>query len=137
METFVELRLLNIFAFYSFTLSVIVFEILPKSSKNRQNVRLKATNSCKESFDNFNVIETFVELHLLIIFASYSFTLSVIVFEILAKNSKISQNLCLKANNSCKESSNNFGVMETFVEFNWLIISVGHNFSVYFIVLEI
>ena len=74
-----------------------------------------------DSSDDFGVTETFVELDLLIIFASYSFSLSVIVFKILSKNCKKNrQNSCLKANNSYKESSDDFGVMETFVELDLL-----------------
>ena len=115
-ETFVEPNLLIIFAFYSFSLSVIVFKVLAKNSKNGQNLCLRANNSHKESSDDFGVMETFVKLDLLFIFPSKSFSVSVIVFKILAKNSKNRQNFNLKANNSCKESSDDFGVMETFVE---------------------
>ena len=86
METFVELDLLIIFASYSFSLFVTVFKILAENGKNRQNSRLKANNSYKESSDDFGVPETFVELDLLNNFALYSFSLSVIVLEILAKN---------------------------------------------------
>ena len=121
-ETFVELDLLNNFALYSFSLSVIVLEILAKNRKNHQNLCLNANNSYKDSSDDFGVTETFVELDLLIIFASYSFSLSVIVFKILAENGKNRQNSRLKANNSYKESSDDFDVMETFVELDLLNI---------------
>ena len=121
-ETFVELDLLIIFASYSFSLSVIVFKILSKNCKNRQNSRLKANNSYKELSDDFGVTETFVELDLLNNFALYSFSLSVIVSEILQpKTGKNHQNLRLNANNSYKDSSDDFGVMETFVELDLLI----------------
>ena len=62
METFVKLDLLFIFYSKSFSVSVIVFKILAKNSKNRQNFNLKGNNSCKESSDDFGVMETFVEL---------------------------------------------------------------------------
>ena len=65
--------MLIIFAFYSFSLSVIVFKILAENGKNRQNSRLKANNSYKESSDDFGVTETFVELDLLIQFCSLQF----------------------------------------------------------------
>ena len=81
--------MLNNFALYSFSLSVIVLEILAKTRKNHKNLRLNANNSYKDSSDDFGVMETFVELDLLIIFASYSFSLSVIVFKILAENGKM------------------------------------------------
>ena len=90
-------------------------------------------NSCKEPSDNFGVMETLVELDLLIILAFYSFSLSVIAFKIWAKNSKNRQNLHFKGHYSCKESSDNFGVMKTFVELGVLI----HSFSKSVIVLEI
>ena len=89
--------MLNNFALYSFSLSVIVLEILAKNGKNHQNLRLNANNLYKDSSDDFGVTETFVELDLLIIFASYSFSLSVIVFKILAENGKNRQNSRLKA----------------------------------------
>ena len=110
MESFVELDLLNIVALYSFSVSVIVLEILAKNRKIHQNLCLNANNSSMDSSDDFGVTETFVKLDLLIIFASYSFSLSVIVFKILSKNCKNRQNSCLKANNSYKESSDDFGV---------------------------
>ena len=127
-ETFVELDLLIIFASYSFSLSVIVFKILAENGKNRQNSRLKANNSYKESSDDFGVTETFVELDLLNNFALYSFSLSVIVLEILAKNRKNHQNLRLNASNSYKESSDDFGAIETFVELDLLNIFVSPQF---------
>ena len=67
--------MLNNFALYSFSLSVIVLEILAKNRKNHQNLRLNASNSYKESSDDFGAIETFVELDLLNIFALHSFSL--------------------------------------------------------------
>ena len=133
MQTFIELDMLIIFAFYSFSLSAFVFKILAKNSKNRQNLCFTGQNSCKEMSDNFGVTETFVELDLLIILAFYSFSLSVIAFKIWAKNSKNRQNLHFKGHYSCKESSDNFGVMKTFVELGVLI----HSFSKSVIVLEI
>ena len=48
----------------------------------------KGNNSYKESTDNFRHADLFVDLVLLIIFAVYSFSLSVIVFKIIAKNIK-------------------------------------------------
>ena len=137
METFVELDLLIIFASYSFSLSVIVFKILAENGKNRQNSHLKANNSYKESSDDFGVMETFVELDLLNNFALYSFSLSVIVLEILAKNRKNHQNLRLNASNSYKESSDDFGATETFVELDLLNIFVLYSSSLSVIVLEI
>ena len=122
---------------YSFSLSVIVFKILAKNCKNRQNSRLKANNSYKESSDDFGVTETFVELDLLNNFALYSFSLSVIVLEILAKNRKNHQNLRLNANNSYKDSSDDFGVTETFVELDLLIIFASYSFSLSVIVFKI
>ena len=137
MESFVELDLLNIVALYSFSLSVIVLEILAKNRKIRQNLCLNANSSYMDSSDDFGVMETFVELDLLIIFASYSFSLSVIVFKILSKNCKNRQNSCLKANNSYKESSDDFGVQETFVELDLLNNFALYSFSLSVIVLEI
>ena len=57
--------MLNNFALYSFSLSVIVLEILAKNRKNHQNLRFNANNSYKDSSDDFGVTETFVELDLL------------------------------------------------------------------------
>jgi hypothetical protein len=48
----------------------------------------KGNNSYKESTDNFRHADLFVDLVLLIIFAVYSFSLSIIVFKIIAKNIK-------------------------------------------------
>ena len=110
---------------------------MAKNRKNHQNVCLNANNSYKESSDDFGVTETFVELDLLIIFASYSFSLSVIVLQILAKNRKNRQNLRLNASNSYKESSDDFGAIETFVELDLLNIFAFHSFSLSVIVLEI
>ena len=91
----------------------------------------------KESSEDFKVMETFVELDLLIILATYSFSLSVIVFKIFAKNSKNHQNLLSKANNSWKEPFDDFEVMETLVELDLLIIFILARFSLSVIVLEI
>ena len=101
METFVELDLLIIFPPYAFSLSVTVFKISAENGKfNAQNLGLNANDSYKELSDDFGVTESSVELDLLNIVALYSFSLSVIVLEILAKNRKIRQNLCLNASNS-------------------------------------
>ena len=88
METFVELDLLIIFPSYAFSLSVTVFKILAENGKNTQNLGLNANDSYKELSDDFGVMESFVELDLLNIVALDSFSLSVIVLEILAKNRK-------------------------------------------------
>ena len=122
--------MLIIFAFYTFPLSVIVLKILAKNSKNHQNLRSKANNSYKDSSDDFGVMEGFVELDLLIILL-FKVSLYLLLFSrYLATNSKNRQNLRLKANNSCKESSDDFSVTETFVELN-LMITFAFTISLY------
>ena len=121
--------MLIIFPSYAFSLSVTVFKISAKNGKNAQNLGLNANDSYKELSDDFGVTETFVELDLLNNFALYSFSLSVIVLEILAKNRKNHQNLRLNASNSYKESSDDFGAIQTFVELDLLNIFALHSFS--------
>ena len=108
--------MLNIFAMLTFSLALIVFKILGKNSKNRQIRPLKGNNSYKGSSDNFEPVETFVDLNELNIFAILTFSLVLIVFKILGKNSENPQILPLKGNNSNKGSSDDFDPMETFVE---------------------
>ena len=129
--------MLILFPSYAFSLSVTVFKISAENGKHAQNLGLNANDSYKELSDDFGATESFVELDLLNIVAHYSFSLSVIVLEILAKNRKNHQNLRLNASNSYKESSDDFGAIETFVELDLLNIFALHSFSLSVIVLEI
>jgi hypothetical protein len=79
-DLFVDLVLLIIFAVYRFVLSIIVLKII---AKNLLKSSLKGCNSYKESTDGFRDTDLFVDLVLLIIFAVYSFALSIIVFKII------------------------------------------------------
>ena len=65
----------------------------------------------KGSIDNFGHINLFVDLTLLIFFAVYSLSLSIIIFKIMTKNCKISLKLPIKwqqPNNWMFDSSENF-----------------------------
>ena len=65
----------------------------------------------KGSIDNFGHINLFVDLTLLNIIAVYSLFLSIIIFKIITKNSKISLKLSIQGqqpNNGLSDSSENF-----------------------------
>ena len=85
-------------------------------AKNSKVRHFRGNNSYKGSPYNFIQMKTFDELDLLIISASKSFSLSIIVFGIMAKNCKNRQIWRLKGNNSYKWSLYDFDSMETFVE---------------------
>ena len=80
-ETFVELDELNILAIESFSLSTIVLKLYAKNNKNRYFGPFKRDNSHKEPSDNFDPMETFVELNKLNILAIESFSLTTIVLK--------------------------------------------------------
>ena len=65
----------------------------------------------KGSTDHFSHVDIFVNLTLLNIIAVYSLSLSIIIFKIITKNSKISSKLPIQGqqpNNRLTDSSENF-----------------------------
>ena len=82
MKTFVELNKLNILAIDSFSLSTILLKLQAKNNKNRYIWPFKRDNSYKESSDNFEPMETFVELFILNKEGDFRFFLPIILFEI-------------------------------------------------------
>ena len=97
----------------------------------------KGNNPYKESSDNFRPIKWIVGLFLLIIFAIYYFTLAVMVFKLQDKNGKFHKKLQFKGNNSYKESSDNFRLIQWIVGLVLLIIFAIYSFTLAVIVLKL
>ena len=129
--------MLNIFVIESFFLSIIVFEVIAKNCKICQKSSFKGNNSYKGSSDNFGHNKLLVDLLLLNIFATESFFLSIIIFEIIAKNCKIGKNSSFKGNNSYKGSSDDFGYPLFFVDLLLLNIFAIESFYLSIILFEI
>ena len=71
----------------------------------------KGQKLLKGSTDHFGHVDLFVDLTLLNIIAVYSLSLSIIIFKIITKNSKISLKLPIQGqqpNNGLSDSSENF-----------------------------
>ena len=90
--------------------------VLEKKVKNSKILYFKGNNSYKGLLFNFDPIEIFVELHLLIISASNSFFLFCYSFRDNGQNSKLGH---FKGNNSYKGSQYNFIQMKTFNELDY------------------
>ena len=78
----VELNKLNISSSKSFSLSAMVTISEAENLKKCHFLPLKGNNSYKASSDNFDPMETFVELLILKMEGSFRFSLSIIVLEI-------------------------------------------------------
>ena len=125
------------FAINSFTLAVTVFKLQDKNGKFHKKLSFMGNNLFKELSDNFRPIKWIVGPLLLIICAIYSFNLAAIVFKLQDKNGKFHKKLPFKGNNSYKESSDNFRLIQWIVGLVLLIIFAIYSFTLAVIVLKL
>merc|ERR1712148_38310 len=116
IDFFVEHCVLNNFASFTFSLSIILFKITSKNVPKHEKSAKRGNNSHKGRPSNSGSIDFFVEHCVLNIFASFTFSVSIILFKIMSKNIQKHEKSAKRGNNSHKGGPNNSVSVDVFVE---------------------